>query len=125
MRILWSLEKDGGKVNWHRFYHTMLQRQRNSQKEACRAIFDVFDFDNDGTISVQELQETLTCETKGDPFRVGLETLFGMPAEQLQARVARYAEESEYTFEKFFKMMRNTCDETPDTAPLSQASSPR
>merc|ERR1712061_678541 len=56
MRVLWSLNHSAGCVNFDCFLDAMVTRHLAVQKEACRAIFDVFDFDGSGTISCNELK---------------------------------------------------------------------
>merc|ERR1719379_1391686 len=51
MKVLWNLEKGNGHVNIHSFFEEMVSRHQNLQKDACRAVFQVFDFDSGGTVS--------------------------------------------------------------------------
>jgi len=104
MRVLWSLES-GGEAPHTKFLDAMVERHHMLQKEACRAIFDVFDFDGGGTISREELKMALgldgpSCNT----FMAGIETVFGVKADDMEKKFQSQTEE--YTFDEFFDIMQ-------------------
>jgi len=110
MRVLWSLEHGSGKVNYDDFVKALVARQNSVQQEACRAIFDVFDFDGSGTISRDELKMALGLDSRNDDsFKAGVETVFGMPANEVESRFAVYLDKEEYPFDKFFEIMKQGC----------------
>jgi len=66
----------------------------------------VFDFDGKGTISRDELRAAVGVGARDDPFRVNLETIFGLPAEEIARRFTSYIEGNDNGFSIFFRLMQ-------------------
>jgi len=112
MHVLWSLEQGTGRVNFDHFLEALVSRQNTVQKEACRAIFDVFDFDGSGTISREELKLALGLGENGaknDSFKAGVEAVLGMSVDEIESRFTMCLDDEEYSFDKFFGIMQQGC----------------
>jgi len=104
MRILWSLEQGkAGLVKFDKFLDAVVARHGHLQKEACRAVFDVFDLDGSGTISQEELKMALGFGSDNRTFMDGIETVFGMKADKIEERFN--LSRAEYSFDEFYDMM--------------------
>merc|ERR1719401_702564 len=107
MRVLWSLEGGTGKVMFDKFLTAMVARHKSVQKDACRAIFDVFDFDASGKISKEELHGALGLDAACDSasFLAGVETVFGVKATDIENKLS-LNDAQEYTFDEFFDLLQ-------------------
>lgn len=116
MRVLWSQEAGNGRVNFDRFLQAMVLRHQAVQKEACRAIFEVFDFDGSGKITRDELKVAMGLGTETDTFKGSVEAVFGMSASDIKTKFSLESlTKEEYTFEEFFDFMAEQIRMDPKT----------
>jgi serine/threonine protein kinase len=107
MRVLWSQEAGTGRVNFDRFLDAMVRRTSAIQKEACKAIFDVFDFDGAGKITRDELKVALGLDAEENDFKGHVETVFGMTAQDMKSRITQEVfTRDEYSFDEFFELLQ-------------------
>jgi len=88
MRVLWNLGSDGI-VSFDMFVNGMIERHRTLQKETCKAIFDVVDYNGDGTISPECLENAISHDdgnlrSSSSTLKIGLELVFGLPVDDVK-----------------------------------------
>merc|ERR1712061_755550 len=82
MQCLWKLERVTGRVNFHNFLEEMHCKHQELQKEASRIVFSIFDFDNSGAISQEEVEKALSLKEGRSAFEKGLNAAFGITIEE-------------------------------------------
>jgi len=62
LRDLLASDKLSGKVNYAMFLATMTDKRRHIRREAARSVFNTFDIDKNGNVSLYEIAQALTKE---------------------------------------------------------------
>jgi len=112
MKVLWNLERGTGKVNFNAFLEETVKRHRALQKDACRAIFSVFDFDGSGAISQQELRDAMNSRDGKSAFDKGIQSAFGIDAKDifkvfgLENELDPAEDDREYNFDQFYEILQ-------------------
>eukprot|EP00928_Gymnodinium_smaydae_P014797 TRINITY_DN15437_c0_g3_i1.p1 TRINITY_DN15437_c0_g3~~TRINITY_DN15437_c0_g3_i1.p1 ORF type:complete len:871 (-),score=107.79 TRINITY_DN15437_c0_g3_i1:163-2775(-) len=102
-------ESFAGKVNYSLFLANMTDRRRHIRRDAARMIFDSFDIDKNGLVSLYELAQALEMEElrslnnpKSSPSDVEIKAIW---QEMKAAFGGQNLQDKEFTFEEFFKQL--------------------
>merc|ERR1712232_179009 len=84
MRCLWKLEKGTGKVKFNQFIDAMIKRHKQLQNDAMKAVFEAFDFDGGGSISLPEIDAGCDLSYENSSWKEALELIFGVDLEKVR-----------------------------------------
>lgn len=97
-----------GKVNYAMFLATMTDKRRHIRREAARAVFNTFDIDKNGNVSLYEIAQAMQKESELKGVKYGT-----VPPKEVQAIWVEMKEvfaqqelsDVEMAFEDFFKLL--------------------
>jgi len=107
MRCLWKLEKGTGMVRFNEFVEAMIKRHEQLEKDAVRAVFDVFDFDGGGSIDLEEIEKAMDLGEDRTSWKHNMEVIFGIPADQIRdALSSKLGKDELVQFEEFYQIVK-------------------
>merc|ERR1712113_1253544 len=99
-----------GKVNYSMFLATMIDRRREIRREAARAVFNTFDIDKNGHVSLYEIAQALGKDLSwhGNALKgplVSEQEVVAIWDEMREVFSDKDLEDKEMSFDEFFKQL--------------------
>jgi len=108
LKALLTSDKLSGKVNYAMFLATMTDKRRHIRREAARTVFNTFDIDKNGNVSLYEIAQALTREKelrKEEKGTVNNKEIQAIWDEMREVFGEQEYEDKELGFEDFFKQL--------------------
>lgn len=94
-------------VRFNEFVDAMVKRHEQLEKDAIRAIFDVFDFDGGGSIDYEEIEKAMELGEDSSSWKQNMEIVFGLPASQIkEALSSKMKNHKPVEFEEFYQLVK-------------------